>query len=678
MRPKRGVLALTRPTRCHFPLLCLTVWVLIGFSDAGAQNGFALVPTVGESCVIQVPAAPDPAERFAASELQNYLQQMAGVEFPISESHGPAQGIVVHVGRTSGALSEGVVPESRYPEDDQYRIVLRGKQLYLAGSSPRGTLFAVYDLLERLGCRWFAPGYRFYKGIHETVPPRESLVLDDTSDILERPDFKFRQEFVEHYYLHEPDDVVSLIDWCAKNRINTLTVRLNELSPAWYRVLEPECAKRGLLLTAEAHAFDRFLPRSMYFHDYPEWYGHVNGERSDRYFDQFCLTNPEAIETFTRNLREFVTEFPGLYSISAMPNDSPRWTDEDLAEHTPVELLFKSYETIAKTVHETNPRMKVSIGVGVEYFGQDGTEIWDSPYPNITWHTAVLRRTLKQPWNDPESEQNWPQYQTAAMVTKKLIARGEDVVWSSRYAPFRDISLPGLLYAEQMATELRDLKAIGGSGIDFNYAVPPAWIPYELKHYVFARLAWDTEQEPQAILDAYYAERFPGSPDAMKGFHNALHRAMERYAYPGGGYSREEAHGRYPDDAFEDGFRDLDEARGYIEEALRVNPSDREKQLIWLLGVSLEYGRQKMEVDQLAQSGRREEAAAKVETLMDWLEHWTTRGIVYDSSFLRMGLERRFLGRPRDLPIKEIPADNMRVYEYKDYAGGGPSPGIRP
>jgi hypothetical protein len=56
---------------------------------------------------------------------------------------------------------------------------------------------------------------------------------------------------------------------------------------------------------------------------------------------------------------------------------------------------------------------------------------------------------------------------------------------------------------------------------------------------------------------------------------------------------------------------------------------------------------------------------------MDWLESWTTRGVVYDSSFLRMGLERRFLGPPREIPIKQIPPDNLRVYEYKDYVNRG-------
>ncbi len=663
------------PTRCGLVRLVVAMACLLSTPALG--DDLVLAAENVDPFTISIPTRAEGAEEFAARELQRYVEQMTGIRLPLEVDVPPDGSSIISVGATAAAEDAGAVLQRRYPEDDQYRILVREDDLFLVGCSPRGTVYAVYDMLQRLGCRWFAPGYRFYKGMNETVPALVEVRVDANLDVTKVPDFKFRQEFPEHYYLHEPDDVVALIDWCAKNRINTVTVRLNELSKAWYRVLEPECTRRNLMLTAEAHAFDRFLPRSKYFHDHPEWYGHVNGEYSDRYFDQFCLTNPEAVKTFTDNLRQFVRDFPALYSISAMPNDSPRWSDEDLEEHSPVDLLSMSYEIIARTVYETDPDMKVSIGVGVEYFGQDGTAIWDSPYPNVTWHTAVLRRTLKQPWNDPTSEQNWPQYEKAAAVTKTLVERGANVVWSSRYCPFRDISLPGLLYSEQMAVELRDLVAIGGAGVDFNYAVPPAWIPYELKHYLFARLVWDTTQSPDTILDAYYRDRFPGSPEEMRGYYTALRRAMERYAYPGGGYSREEARGRYPDDAFDEGFRDLDEARQCVERAMEVNPNDREKQIIWLLGVSLEYGRRKMEIDQLDQTGQSEKAAEKINELMDWLEAWTTRGIVYDSSFLRMGLERRFLGPPRDVPIKEIPPDNMRVYEYKDYVGPPPDAPVR-
>jgi hypothetical protein len=350
-----------------------------------------------------------------------------------------------------------------------------------------------------------------------------------------------------------------------------------------------------------------------------------------------------------------------------MPNDSPQWTDDDLKEGTPVEILFRMYDLVTKTVYEANPTMKVSIGVGVEYFGQDGTELFEPRVPNVIWHTAVLRRTQQYAWHDPASPLNRGQYEKAAAVTKRLVAQGADVTWSSRYCPFRDISLPGLIYPHQMAAELQDLERLGGAGVNFNYAVPPAWIPYELKHLLFARLTWDTVSAVDALMDAYYRDRFPGSPEEMKGFYNALRRAMERYAHPGGGYSREEAHGRYPDDQFVQGFRDLDEAAACLDHAMAVNPNDGEKQIIWLLGGSLRHGRNKLHLDHLHQTGRIEEAKALVQEMMDYLEEWDGKGISYDSSFLRTRLEYRFLDRHEVSMIKRAPVDGLRVYEFKDH-----------
>lgn len=631
----------------------------------------ALAHGAGMPAAIVLPATPTETEQFAAQALQSYLARISGEVLEIQTEDAATASASLFVGATQAARHAGLLPEARSTEDDQYRIVAQGDHLYLCGARPRGTLYAAYHLLERLGCRWFAPGYRFYKGLHEFVPAGKGWQLEGALDIHETPAFRFRTEFCEHYFLHEPDDVVALIDWAAKNRINTLAVRLNEFSEVWYRILYPEIARRDLMLTAEGHAFERFLSRSVYFQDHPEWFGPINGQNSDHYFDQFRLTHPKAMATLEANVRDFVRKFPGLHSISAMPNDSPRWSEEDLKQHSPAELLEMSYAAITRAVYETNPEMKVAIGTGVEYFGQDGTYIWDAPFPNIIWHTAVLRRTLKYAWNDPASPQNHAQYLKAAAATKTLAERGQDVVWSSRYAPFRDISLPGALHAQAMATELRDLKAIGGAGINLNYAVVDSWIPYELKHYLFARLAWNPDQEPGEIIADYISTRFSGAPEQMERFHKHLHQAMERYAYPGGGYSREEAFGRYPEDAFALGFADLDAARQALNEAMDSTADNGQKQIMWLLGASLQYARAKMEIDQRDQAGNREEAAARVVALLDWLESWTMKGVVYDSSFLRMGLERRFLGRPRDVPIKGVPADNLRVYEYLDYTGGG-------
>jgi hypothetical protein len=260
-----------------------------------ASAGAVLLAEGGHSeYSIVIPADAAEAEAFAARELRRYMGAVSGAALEIQEDSATGEGPYISIGQTRLAQAAGILPAAQSPQDDQYRIAVQEGNVYIAGARPRGTLYGVYHLLERLGCRWFAPGFRFYKGMHERVPRIEAVQLPAELDIQEQPAFEYRQEFPEHYYLHEPDDMTALIDWCAKNRINTVCVRLNEFSAPWYRVLHPEIARRDLLLSAEGHAFDRFLPRSVYFHDHPEWYGPINGANSDRYFDQFNLSNPRS------------------------------------------------------------------------------------------------------------------------------------------------------------------------------------------------------------------------------------------------------------------------------------------------------------------------------------------------------------------------------------------------
>ncbi len=88
---------------------------------------------------------------------------------------------------------------------------VRDGSLLLIGADDRGTLYAVYDLLERLGCRWLAPALAFYQGAHEYVPKCETLSLSLSEDVLQRPALKYRKLYVEEGHSHNchqpaPDD----------------------------------------------------------------------------------------------------------------------------------------------------------------------------------------------------------------------------------------------------------------------------------------------------------------------------------------------------------------------------------------------------------------------------------------------------------------------------------------
>lgn len=151
---------------------------------------------------------------------------------------------------------------------------------------------------------------------------------------------------------------------------------------------------------------------------------------------------------------------------------------------------------------------------------------------------------------------------------------------------------------------------------------------------------------------------------------------MERYDHSGGGYSSEDMFGIYPADQFENGLRDMERAQAAINRTIAENKNADERQLLWLWNASLQYGKAKLEIDRLSQSGRRDQARARAAALMDYVQKWEGRGIFYDSVFLRRAVEYRFAEPARDQLTKKRPWSWVRMYEYKDFQADQP-PGAR-
>ncbi|MDN5870846.1 MAG: hypothetical protein L0H73_09040, partial [Nitrococcus sp.] len=102
------------------------------------------------------PSAPA-AVGHAARELARFLEQITGAKFPLVHD-GAAPGRLLVVGWNRLA-QENVGGEVRRTSlgSDGFEIHTSGENLYFAGGSPRGTLYAVYYFLEEyLGCRWYS------------------------------------------------------------------------------------------------------------------------------------------------------------------------------------------------------------------------------------------------------------------------------------------------------------------------------------------------------------------------------------------------------------------------------------------------------------------------------------------------------------------------------------------
>src|SRR5690606_25675707 len=94
-------------------------------------------------------------------------------------------------------------------EQDGLLIATRGNDLFLAGRHARGTLYAAYELLEELGCRWVMPG-----AFGELYPSLKTV--STTLNKAENPSHR------ERYFWSTGGHTLEYARWTLRNKGNFL------------------------------------------------------------------------------------------------------------------------------------------------------------------------------------------------------------------------------------------------------------------------------------------------------------------------------------------------------------------------------------------------------------------------------------------------------------------------
>ena len=117
-------------------------------------------------------------EKLAAQELAEYLGQLSGASFAITNAAAlpPAPAIVLG---STFARAAGFGPELDRLAPDGLLIAVKDGRLHLAGRRARGTLYAVYSYLESQGVRWFMPGKDGTRVPSVPVPKASGTCVDN-------------------------------------------------------------------------------------------------------------------------------------------------------------------------------------------------------------------------------------------------------------------------------------------------------------------------------------------------------------------------------------------------------------------------------------------------------------------------------------------------------------------
>src|SRR5262249_46321009 len=149
--------------------------------------------------------------------------------------------------------------------NDGFVLKTIGDRIVIAGPGPRGSMYGTYDVLEKLGVRWFTQKV--------TRIPKKTTVDLPALDETQVPAFEYR----EPYFTEAFDK-----DWADRNRVVGATARL-------------DASTGGTIKYADfVHTFDHLIPQDLY-KTHPEYFPLVGGKRINGYV-QRCLTNPEVLQ----------------------------------------------------------------------------------------------------------------------------------------------------------------------------------------------------------------------------------------------------------------------------------------------------------------------------------------------------------------------------------------------
>ncbi|MFO1512445.1 MAG: DUF4838 domain-containing protein [Verrucomicrobiota bacterium] len=315
----------------------LALTLLCPLTVAVASTDLPLAEKGKSQYRIVLPAQAIPAERYAAEELQRYLEKMSGAKLPIVTDVEKPVAREILLGNNSHLATLPAKIDFTKLGTDGFVLRAEGDRLIIAGGRPRGTLNGVYTLLEeKLGVRWFTPEL-------EPGPTLEDIQLpplnQTTVPVLENRDVFWRQ-------------VMRSADFAARHRVNGQHSGLTEKHGGAFAIYHPF-----------VHSFDALVPPELY-KDHPEYFPMIGGKRKNGYV-QRCLSNPDVLRISIERVRQWIQENPQANIITVSQNDTfnncqcDQCKAVDEVEGSPAGSLLKFVNAVAEAIETDHPNVRI-------------------------------------------------------------------------------------------------------------------------------------------------------------------------------------------------------------------------------------------------------------------------------------------------------------------------------
>ncbi|MBQ2629723.1 MAG: DUF4838 domain-containing protein, partial [Kiritimatiellae bacterium] len=467
---------------------------LLSFA-ASAAGGEVVLAERGRAadCAIVLPADASPSQMTAADELRDHVEKMTGVRLPVQTVTQPKKAIFLGT-----APLDGFRKVDAALGNDGFRIAARPPHLVIAGSGVHGTLFGVYDFLERYcGCEWLSSRTT-------VVPTVDRIALPDGLDETRIPAFKMRDM---NWY-----EVIKDVRFTARLRLNGLRTPYPDELGGQNCTLDKQIG---------ATTFEALLPSKTHFDAHPEGYAEINGRRT-KVSTQPCLSNPELVSIMASNLlARIAARYPTAKYYCFAQND------------------WWSYCTCARC-SAVDKREGSPAGSMIEFLNKMA-EVVEKDYPDVVVHTLAYMYTLKPPrhvrarinvmvilctdvcdFSKPIETSAWQgcvnfrkNLEGWKRVVQNIYIWDYSANFNSVYYPF-----PCLPAAQA------NMRYFLSNGIDQlfeegQYAAPHA-PDAELKCWVLAHLMWDPYQPLEPLLDRFFRGYYGAAASMAREYYDRL------------------------------------------------------------------------------------------------------------------------------------------------------------
>ncbi|MFO1497334.1 MAG: DUF4838 domain-containing protein [Verrucomicrobiota bacterium] len=485
-----------RPIRIIAHLL-LFLALPAGFRG-NARADLALVRESQSDYRIIIPAQAIPAERYAAEELQRYLERIGGVRLAILTEAEPGRAHEIILGKTSRPA--GSLPAESWAKVGSDGFVLRsdGGRLLIGGGRPHGTLNGVYALLEeKLGVRWFTPEV-------EQVPKRREVTLAELNEtvvpVLENRDVFWREMMRD-------------ADFAAKHRLNGQHYGLAEKHGGPFTKYYPF-----------VHSFDLLIPRELY-KEHPEYFPLINGERQDGYV-QRCLSHPDVLQLARATVRQWIQQHPDATIISVSQNDTYhncqcdacRAVDE--AEGTPMGSLLKFVNAIASDIASDYPQVRFDT-LAYQYSRKPPKTI--RPHPNVIIRLCSIECCFAHPLETCSSEEN-RRFRNDIIAWQPIAPLL--YVWD--YTPNFGHYLQPFPNFDSLQANVRFFAQHGVKGLfeQGNYSSGGQGEMGPLRAYLLAKLLWNPETDVARHRSEFVAAYYGKAGDLIQAYLDLAQRQV--------------------------------------------------------------------------------------------------------------------------------------------------------